>query len=219
MNLLLDLLFPPRCAFCGALMDRPGEGVCPDCVLPLVPPEKVLRPVGERGYPCAVALYYDGPMQTGVRAMKFQGKSWRTKVFARYIVQAAAEHLSGSFDAVTYVPVSPRRRFVRGYDQAQILAREAAGIWGVRAERTLRKVRHNRAQSSLSSPRERQENVKNAYAVPRPGQVAGRRFLLIDDVCTTGGTMAACADALTAAGAASVVCAALAGGHGANIPE
>ena len=123
------------------------------------------------------------------------------------------------FDAVTYVPVSPRRRFVRGYDQAQLLAREAAGIWGVRAERTLRKVRHNRAQSSLSSPRERQENVKNAYAVPRPGQVAGRRFLLIDDVCTTGGTMAACADALTAAGAASVVCAALAGGHGANIPE
>ena len=184
-----------------------------------VPPEKVLRPVGERGYPCAVALYYDGPVQTGVRAMKFQGKSWRTKVFARYIVQAAAEHLSGSFDAVTYVPVSPRRRFVRGYDQAQLLAREAAGIWGVRAERTLRKVRHNRAQSSLSSPRERQENVKNAYAVPRPGQVAGRRFLLIDDVCTTGGTMAACADALTAAGAASVVCAALAGGHGANIPE
>ena len=61
--------------------------------------------------------------------------------------------------------------------------------------------------------------MKNAYAVPRPGQVAGRRFLLIDDVCTTGGTMAACADALTAAGAASVVCAALAGGHGANIPE
>ena len=175
MNLLLDLLFPPRCAFCGALMDRPGEGVCPDCVLPLVPPEKILRPVGERGYPCAVALYYDGPVQTGVRAMKFQGKSWRTKVFARYIVQAAAEHLSGSFDAVTYVPVSPRRRFVRGYDQAQILAREAAGIWGVRAERTLRKVRHNRAQSSLSSPRERQENVKNAYAVPRPGQVPAHR--------------------------------------------
>ena len=112
MNLLLDLLFPPRCAFCGALMDRPGEGVCPDCVLPLVPPEKILRPVGERGYPCAVALYYDGPVQTGVRAMKFQGKSWRTKVFARYIVQAAAEHLSGSFDAVTYVPVRDRKSVV-----------------------------------------------------------------------------------------------------------
>lgn len=216
MDLLLDLLFPPRCAFCGALMERSDAGVCPDCRLPFIPSEEVLRPVGERGYPCAVALYYDGVVKTGVRAMKFQGKSWRAKVFARYVAQTAAEHLSGAFDAVTYVPVSPRRKFVRGYDQAQLLARAAAKIWGVQAEQILRKVRHNRAQSSLSRPEERRENVKNAYAVPRPRQAAGRRFLLIDDVCTTGGTLAACADALMDAGAASVVCAALAGGHGAN---
>ena len=212
MNILLDLLFPPRCAFCGALTDRPG--VCPDCQLPRIPPDKVLRPVGERGYLCAVALYYDGPVQTGVRALKFEGKSWRTEVFAQYIVQAAAEHLSGAFDAVTYVPVSPRRKFVRGYDQAQLLARAAAKIWDVRAEQTLRKIRHNQAQSSLTRPEDRRENVKNAYAVPRP--VAARRFLLIDDVCTTGGTLSACADALMDAGAGSVVCAALAGGHGAD---
>ena len=170
MNILLDLLFPPRCAFCGALTDRPG--VCPDCQLPRIPPDKVLRPVGERGYLCAVALYYDGPVQTGVRALKFEGKSWRTEVFAQYIVQAAAEHLSGAFDAVTYVPVSPRRKFVRGYDQAQLLARAAAKIWDVRAEQTLRKIRHNQAQSSLTRPEDRRENVKNAYAVPRPERVA-----------------------------------------------
>ncbi len=214
MNILLDLLFPPRCAFCGALTDRPG--VCPDCQLPRIPPDQVLRPVGERGYLCAVALYYDGPVQTGVRALKFEGKSWRTEVFAQYIVQAAAEHLSGAFDAVTYVPVSPRRKFVRGYDQAQLLARAAAKVWEVRAEQTLRKIRHNQAQSSLTRPEDRRENVKNAYAVPRPERVAGRRFLLIDDVCTTGGTLSACADALMDAGAGSVVCAALAGGHGAD---
>lgn len=218
MNVLLDLLFPPRCAFCGALMERSGAGVCPDCALPFIPPEKVLRPVGERGYPCAVALYYDGPVRTGVRAMKFQGKSWRTEAFARYIAQAA-ERLSGDFDAVTYVPVSSRRKFVRGYDQAQLLARWTAKIWDMRAEQTLRKIRHNQAQSTLTRPEDRRENVKNAYAVPRPQRVAGRRFLLIDDVCTTGVTLAACADALMAAGAASVVCAALAGGHGAKSGE
>ena len=92
-------------------------------------------------------------------------------MFAQYIVQAAAEHLSGAFDAVTYVPVSPRRKFARGYDQAQLLARAAAKIWEVRAEQTLRKIRHNQAQSSLTRPEDRRENVKNAYAVPRPERI------------------------------------------------
>ena len=56
--------------------------------------------------------------------------------------------------------------------------------------------------------------MENAYLVRQPRLAAGRRFLLIDDVCTTGSTLSACADTLMAAGAASVVCAALAGGHG-----
>ena len=114
---------------------------------------------------------------------------------------------------MTFVPVSWRRNFSRGFDQARLLAEATARLWGVRAEPTLRKVRHNRAQSSITSPSRRAENVKDAYAVPYPARVRGRRFLLIDDVCTTGSTISAAADALMAAGADSVVCAALAGGH------
>ena len=106
-----------------------------------------------------------------------------------------------------------RRNFERGFDQARLLAGAAAKIWGVRAEPTLRKVRHTRAQSSLDDPSARKRNVKDVYAVPRPDRVRGRRFLLIDDVCTTGSTMASAAGALMEAGAAGVVCAALAGGR------
>ena len=60
--LLLDLLFPPKCAFCGKLMERFGDGVCPDCAknLPFIEDGKVLRAIGAHRYPCAVALYYDG---------------------------------------------------------------------------------------------------------------------------------------------------------------
>lgn len=221
VSFLLDLLFPPRCAFCGAILERAGDGVCPACLaaLPLRADGDAVRTVGERGYPCAVALYYDGPVKAGVHALKFEGKSWRAAVFGRYVAQAAAEHLAGSFDAVTYVPVSPLRRFTRGYDQARLLAQAAAAVWDRRAERTVKKVRHNRAQSSLSAPGLRRENVKGVYRAVRPSQVEGRRFLLIDDVCTTGSTIAACADALMDAGAASVVCAALAGGHGERTGE
>lgn len=214
MNVLLDLLFPPRCAFCGQLLGAPGD-VCGSCeeALPRRTGGAVLRFVGERGYPCAVALYYDRPVSLGVKALKFGKKSWRATVFARYVAQAAEEALAGQFDEITFVPVSWRRNFSRGFDQARLLAQETARLWGVRAVPTLRKIRHNRAQSSLLDPRLRAQNVQNAYAVPHPQRVRGRRFLLIDDVCTTGSTLAAAADALLDAGAAGVVCATLAGGH------
>lgn len=212
---ILDLFFPPKCAFCGRLMDHFGDGVCPACAqsLPFREDENVLLEIGGGRYPCAVALYYDGVVKEGVRALKFGRTSWRAAIFGRYVAQAAAERLGGQFDAVTFVPVSPRRNFERGFDQARLLAGAAGKIWGVQAEPILRKIRHNRAQSSLQDPDLRRRNVENAYAVRRGTRVAGRRFLLIDDVCTTGSTLSACADTLMAAGAASVVCAALAGGH------
>lgn len=213
-DLLRDILFPPRCAFCGALLEEPGD-VCPGCAaaLPLREDGKILTAVGAARHPCAVALYYDGPVKDGVHALKFGRKSWRARVFGRYVAQAAAGHLGGQFDAVTYVPVSPWRNFRRGFDQARLLAEAAAKIWGVRAEPTLRKIRHNRPQSSLNDPEARAKNVRDVYTVPRPERVRGRRFLLIDDVCTTGSTLSAATDALLDAGCAGVVCAALAGGH------
>ena len=118
---LLELLFPSRCAFCGRLTG-PGQEVCGDCAgaLPRVPDGQVLRRAGDYG--CAVAFYYDGPVREGVLGLKFHNKPWRARVFGGYIAQTAAEHLSGRFDAVTYVPVSWQRRYRRGYDQARLLA-------------------------------------------------------------------------------------------------
>ena len=213
VSAILDLLFPPKCAFCGQLIEK-GD-ICKTCEnsLPFREEETRSQLIGENNYLCSIAFYYAGPAEKGIKALKFGKKSWRAKVFARYIAQAAAEQLSGEFDAVTYVPVSARRNFERGFDQARLLAEETAKIWGVRAEPTLRKIRHTRAQSSLKDPAQRKKNAAGAYAVPHPDRVQGRRFLLIDDVCTTGSTLSAAADALMAAGAARVVCAALAGGR------
>lgn len=213
-NTLLDLLFPPKCAFCGKLLDASGD-ICPDCEakLPYREKENTLAFIGGNRYPCARTFYYDSVVRDGVRALKFGKKSWRAKVFSRYIARTAAEQFPDRFDAVTYVPVSWRRNFTRGFDQARLLAGGTAGIWGQKAERVLRKIRHTKAQSSLDSPGARERNVKGAYAVLDPAKVKGRKFLLIDDVCTTGSTLSAAADALTAAGAEAVVCAVLAGGH------
>lgn len=208
---ILDLLFPPKCPFCGSLTE--GDPVCPDCErdLPYRPEGKTIQMVD--GLPCAIAFYYDGPVKEGIRALKFGRKSSRAKIFGKYIAQTAAEYLGGQFDAVTFVPVSPLRNYVRGFDQAQLLAEAAAAHWGVKVQKILVKTRNNRPQSSVQAPEERRANVLGAYRVPHPERAAGRRFLLIDDVCTTGSTLSAAASALLAAGAESVVCAALAGGH------
>lgn len=213
-NLLLDLLFPPRCAFCGKLLDT-SAGICPDCEasLPYREEENIVSMIGENRYLCARTFYYEDMVQAGIKALKFGKKSWRAGVFAGYIAQTAAEQFPGGFDAVTFVPVSLRRNFQRGFDQGRLLAVGTAGTWGHKAEPVLRKIRHTRAQSSLHDPGARKQNVRDAYRVPDPGKVRGRRFLLIDDVCTTGSTLSAAADALMEAGAAGVVCAVLAGGH------
>lgn len=209
---ILNILFPPKCAFCGKITDT-ASGICVDCekALPYRPEDKVLRKI--EGFDCAVTFYYDDMVKSGIRALKFQGKSARAAVFGGYLAQTAAEYLGGQFDAVTFVPVSPWRNFTRGYDQAQLLAEAAAGVWNTKIQKILVKTRNNPPQSSVKTPGERRANVLGAYQV-RPGaDAAGKRFLLIDDVLTTGSTMAECARTLLAAGAASVVCAALAGGH------
>ena len=221
---ILNLLFPPKCAFCGALIDPAGEpgpagsgpegkdgGLCPACraALPLTAGGERLRRVD--GFPCAVALRYEDMVRRGVHALKFQNRPQRARVFARYVAQAAAEQFPGGFDAVAFVPVSRWRSYWRGYDQARLLAEECARLWGVKAEPVLRKVRNNPPQSTVKTPAERRANVLGVYAVPHPERAAGRRFLLIDDVVTTGSTLSACARCLMDAGAERVVCAALAG--------
>ena len=210
LNRLLDLLFPPRCAFCGGLLEDDEAGTCAGCAgaLPFIPDTQVLRS-GTFGV-CTVTFWYEDMVRQGIHGLKFGGRRAAARVFARYMAQTAAEHLSGRFDLVTYVPVSPKRLRRRGYDQSALLAGEMARLWDTRAVPTLVKVRENATQSGLHRPEERRANVLGAYQAVDPVLVAGRQVLLVDDVLTTGATMSACRDTLLLAGAESVVCAALA---------
>ena len=204
---LLDLLFPPKCPFCQKVQDAPG--MCPACEksLPWTDEDHGLRSL-RGGLLCAAPLWYEDTVREAVRRFKFQNGLSAAGPLGELIAQAAAERLSGGFDAVTWVPVSAKRLRRRGYDQSRLLAENACKCWGVEPERLLRKVRDNPAQSSLDSAEDRWRNTQGVYEAA--GEPAGKRILLIDDVCSTGSTLVSAARTLLAAGAAGVVCAAAA---------
>ena len=203
---LLDLLFPPRCAFCGKLG---VHGVCPVCERALPWCRTPLHERAEIGA-CLAPLRYEGAVREALLAYKFRGSESRCEGFGGILAQAAAEHFSGEFDLVTYVPVSEKRRRERGYDQSYLLAREACRRWDTAPETLLRKTRDNAAQSSLSSRAARQGNVRGVYKAMNAEKTAGARILLIDDILTTGATLREAARVLREAGAEAVVCATLA---------
>lgn len=211
LGVLLDLLFPPKCVFCGKVLDSGEDGLCARCQrdLPwLADGEAELT--GEFFSLCAAPLRYQDKVRDSIRRYKFNGRRGYHKLYGKLVAQCVHDHLAGRYDLITWVPLSSQRKKERGYDQAFLLASAAALELGEVAVETLRKERHTAAQSGLTEAAQRRANVLGAYTPVDPELVAGKRVLLIDDVVTTGSTLSECARTLRTMGAADVVCAALA---------
>lgn len=130
--------------------------------------------------------------------------------YARFLAQKLSETGMNRPDYLTFVPISRRRKWKRGYDQVALLADALSKETGLPVLGVLKKIRHTPPQSGLKSAPERRANVLGAYRVIRPEEVAGKRILLLDDIITTGATVSECARMLDMAGAAEITCAALA---------
>ena len=207
LETILDLLFPPKCPFCGGILDHPG--ICPKCKpnLPWTDEENCLKHL-DGGLLCAAPLRYEGAVRSALLGLKFHSRASSAAPLGALIAQCAGEHFSGRFDTVTWTPVSRKRLRERGYDQAQLLTQSACRRWGTKPVRLVWKIKNNPAQSGLDSAAQRQINVQGVYEAS--AKAKGRRILLIDDICTTGATMTACAQALLDAGAESILCASVA---------
>lgn len=207
---ILDFFMPRRCPFCGAVAGR--ELLCEKC-------EKTLPFTGEHAVEettfarCAAPLYYEGAVRQAILRFKFGRKLGSLPCFGRLMAQCAAENFSGEFDAITWVPVSKKRLKKRGFDQARYLVASLCVDWHVEPVETLRKVVDNPAQSGIESPEERRVNVLGVYEAVQPERFAGKRLLLIDDIRTTGATLAECVRVLKEAGARDVLCLTLAAGE------
>ena len=232
---LADVVWPRTCAVeaCGRPVDRPRGHICSACfaALPFHEPGGACRICGmpvpaktPHAFVCEAcatnpppyertcsAVDYAAPLDMLVQAFKYNHASWLAEDFAELLDGAVRAHLDrAAVDAVFPVPLHPNRLRKRGYNQAALLARALARRLNRRCdERSLVRIRDTPKQSLLGAD-ERRQNLKGAFVAVRPQFVRGRVILLVDDVTTTGSTLAAAAEPLRAAGAAHIWCATLA---------
>lgn len=214
-KLLLHIILPNRCMFCGKPVEY-NERLCNFCEEHK--PSTDLRHClicgkevcsghrQDRGIDWLAAPFsYELGADRAVQDMKFNDNRSNVDKLAYYMERALGDAgKSESFDLILPLPMYGADLRKRGYNQAEALAKQIAVRTGkpIQTE-LLQKVRKTESQHSLNAE-ERRKNLKDAFAVRNADTIAGKRILLVDDVYTTGATIAAGAMPLWQAGAASV---------------
>ena len=215
---VLEFVFPSRCLGCS----RSGSFLCDACV------EELPRADGPRCWRCwrprsrfelcpechaapppfdslRSAYVYRGTICQLVRGLKYRGVTALAEPMAGLLAEVALE-FDMEADLIVPVPLSGVRHRTRGYNQASELAKHLSReLDASMRPRALERVRNTPPQARSADAAQRRRNVQGAFRSEDPA-VEGNRILLVDDVTTTGATLAACADALNRAGAQSVSC-------------
>ncbi len=221
VSFCLDVVFPPVCARCR----RVGSILCAECASQMARvPDLICPRCGRfhddgagitRSLPCGdcrrthspliqmrAPLRYAEPTSRIIHRFKYEGYFALGEPLARFMFDDWPVWEQPP-DLILPIPLHPKRRRRRGYNQSELLAAPLGRSLGVQtAPAGLRRVRHTAPQVGLG-PNERHDNVRDAFAADA-SRVSGRHVLLVDDVLTTGATMRAAAEALLAAGAASI---------------
>ena len=206
---LMEKLFPPKCILCRRVLEAQETDLCHACRVdaPECPKGKLKLQFLDSW---VAVWYYEGNVRSSLIRYKFYNARSYAAPFGRLLAMKLLKEYPEGFDMLTWVPVSPLRKLIRGYDQVELLAEAVAGELNMQPVSLLRKIRNNRKQSSIDGYAKRRANVLGAYRCIDEAAVKGKRILLLDDILTTGATAGECARILLTAGAAEVHCAVVA---------
>lgn len=191
------------CEFCAPLaLPAWGSGSCRRCGVPVLHGHCKCGDLAPAIDVARSAYVYDGWVSSAVHLVKYHGEPARAEHLAGEMVPLVAHF--GSIDALIPVPLHPSRERERGFNQSVLIATHLGKAIGVPVVQGVHRTRRTDSQTRLSG-RDRRANVRGAFAaapdwVPAPG----KRFVLVDDVRTTGATLNACAGVLDAFAPAAI---------------
>lgn len=223
---IFSLFFPADCRLCSVPLGRwTRVPVCSSCLSAPVPLEAEYfcslcrtpflnpHPLDEQGVcrACRSGIpgfdrasafgFYEGPLRGLIHLYKYAGMKPLARPLAGFLMRALP--VDEAFDAVVPVPLHWKKKWQRGFNQAELLARQVSRRRNLPLLHALRRRKSTEAQATQSVAG-RRRNVAGAFTSVPGLDLAGKRVLLIDDVMTTGATASACAAALKRGGAKSV---------------
>lgn len=200
---LSSLIYPPLCEVCGRTLTPSEQIMCLECALKLP-----LTGIASSGFTqihqrlfghcpihraAACFRYYRGNPYTNIIInAKYHGRPGILRRFAAaYARSLAAKGFFDGIDAIIPVPMHWTKRIRRGYNQATYIASGISGVTGIPIADNLKAVRPHRSQTR-NGIRQRIQNVSGIFSVAHPSELNGLSLLVVDDVITTGSTMAQC---------------------------
>ena len=220
---LLRLIFPPKCIFCGQILENNCElEICDNCNKEIKYSSKNIFKASQnivchensvcRG---VVSIFsYSGIVKKEITRYKFNNKPQYFRTFGKLLGNILLEKKEYiDCDIVIPVPMYKKRKTERGYNQSELIAKKVSQILRIDYKNNiLIKAKDTKPQSSLGKEEKATNNI-DAFTIIHKNKNYGKKILLIDDIITTGATIENCAMELIKAGAKEVIAAVLATGR------
>lgn len=200
---LISVLFPERCPYCNDAV-KPCEIACADC-REILPQHTFTKKIAG-GKTVLSAVPYKDSFKSAILKIKFGKKKQYAYQLARLMSEKLmAEVQDLNFDVITFVPLHPETLKERGFNQSELLAKYLGEILSIPCETLLKKTKLNKPQHKVLADK-RKKNVEGVFRPADKSLITGRKILLIDDIVTTGYTLAECVKILEKNGGEDILC-------------